>query len=88
MTGLNVIAGQNDQGQYLNDVYRYDAELDIWEQLSNFPGGTRGYAYGVSNEIYAFVGFGSNESGYPNDFWRYDIINNLWEELAKFSGYR
>ena len=79
-----VIAGQNDQGQYLNDVYRYDAELDIWEQLSNFPGGTRGYAYGVSNEIYAFVGFGSNESGYPNDFWRYDIINNLWEELANF----
>ena len=53
-----VIAGQNNQGQYLNDVYRYDAELDIWEQLSNFPGGTRGYAYGVSNEIYAFVGFG------------------------------
>lgn len=79
-----VIAGQNDQGDYLNDVFRYDSEQEIWEQLSNFPGGPRGYSYGVSNELFAYVGFGSNENGYPNDFWRYDIVNNLWQELSSF----
>ena len=31
-----------------------------WEQIDNFPGGPRGYAYGVSNNTTAYVGFGSN----------------------------
>ena len=79
-----VIAGQNSEGDYLQDSFRYDSELELWEQLSDFPGGPRGYAYGVSNENYGYVGFGSNNDGYPNDFWRYDMINNVWEELANF----
>ena len=79
-----VIAGQNAQGEYLEDVFRYDTEQELWEQLSNFPGGERGYSYGVADESYAYIGFGSNNDGYPNDFWKYDIINNTWEELASF----
>ena len=79
-----VIAGQNSQGLYLEDCFRYDSEQNLWEQLSDFPGGPRGYSYGVSDQEYGYIGFGSNDNGYPNDFWRYDIINNSWQELASF----
>ena len=79
-----VIAGQNADGVYLSDVFRYDSQEGIWVQLSDFPGGPRGYSYGVSDGTYAYMGFGSNNSGYLNDWWRYDLINDTWEELANF----
>ena len=79
-----VIAGQNGQGEYLDDVYKYDSQLNTWEQLNNFPGGPRGYAYGVSNDQYGYVGFGSNENNYPNDWWRYEMSTNTWLQLADF----
>lgn len=79
-----VIAGQNSEGQYLNDVLRYDVQENNWEQLSNFPGGPRGYAYGVSDDLFAYIGFGSNNSEYPRDWWRYDMTNNSWNELTSF----
>ena len=34
-----VIAGQNGDGQYLDDVFKYDSEQQNWEQLESFPGG-------------------------------------------------
>ena len=52
--------------------------------MNNFPGGPRGYAYGVSNDQYGYVGFGSNENNYPNDWWRYDMSTNTWLQLADF----
>jgi len=79
-----ILAGQNSDGEYLNDMLRYDSQDENWEQLSNFPGGDRGYAYGVSDGVHGYVGFGSNSSEYPNDWWRYDMSNDLWEELASF----
>ena len=79
-----VIAGQNADGVYLSDVFRYDSQEGVWDQLLDFPGGPRGYSYGVSDGTYAYMGFGSNNSGYLNDWWRYDLINDTWEELANF----
>ncbi len=83
-----VIAGQNSFGEYLEDSYRFDSQTQIWEQIADFPGGPRGFAYGVSNNTTAYVGFGSNssESGtiYPTDWWSYDILNNEWSQLADF----
>ncbi len=79
-----VMAGQNELGEYLEDAFRYDAQTQSWEQLANFPGGPRGYAYGVSNNTTAYVGFGKFNSDYPTDWWAYDIPNNEWTQLASF----
>ena len=79
-----VIAGQNAVGEYLEDAYRFDALTESWEQIDNFPGGPRGYAYGVSNNTTAYVGFGKFNSDYPTDWWAYDIPNNQWIQLANF----
>ena len=79
-----VLAGQNNAGEYLSDVLRYDVQSNSWDQLANFPGGPRGYAYGVSDGTNAYVGFGSNNDLYPTDWWVYSIPNNSWEELQSF----
>lgn len=54
---------ENDQFDYhMNDdlgkmvlnpddnTFRYDKNTDSWTQLANFPGGDRGYAYGVAKD--------------------------------------
>ena len=79
-----VMAGQNATGEYLEDAYRFDAQTETWEQIDNFPGGPRGYAYGVSNNTTAYVGFGKFNSDYPTDWWAYDIPSNQWTQLANF----
>lgn len=81
-----VIAGQNGIGEYLSDVHRFDSFTNSWEQLEDFPGGPRGFAYGVASGNNAYIGFGRNSSGYPNDFWKYDMENDIWTQLADFSG--
>ena len=34
-------------GSNTDNVYKYNSSSDSWVQLSPFPGGMRGYAYGV-----------------------------------------
>jgi len=79
-----IIGGQNGEGLYLGDCFRYDSQDNSLNQLSDFPGGPRGYAYGVSDSSYAYIGFGRDNSDFLNDFWRYDMNNDIWEELASF----
>ena len=79
-----VIAGQNSLGEYLDDVHRYDSQTDTWEQLTDFPGGPRGFSHAVSDGQFAYVGFGSFGSDFPTDWWRYDIANNEWTAMADF----
>ena len=71
-------------GSNTDNVYRYDKDNETWTQLGNFPGGDRGYAYGVSVGSKAYMGLGSDPNGYPTDWWEYDIINDSWNQKASF----
>ena len=76
-----VLAGQAGFASLnLDDVHRYDPATDTWETLGVFPGGGRGYGYGVCEGDDAFVGFGSNANGYPTDFWHLDMATGEWSE--------
>jgi N-acetylneuraminic acid mutarotase len=70
----------------LNDFYRFDSESETWEQMEDFPGGERGFAYGVEYNGYGYVGFGlffeGSTSFIYNDLWKFDPNNNSWEKLA------
>ena len=82
-----VLAGQAGFASLnLDDVHRYDPTSDSWETLGVFPGGGRGYGYGVCEGDDAFVGFGSNDNGYPTDFWHLDMATGSWTEMASFPG--
>jgi len=74
-------------GSNTDNVYKYNSSSDSWVQLNPFPGGMRGYAYGVGVGSKAYVGFGSDTSSlYPNDWWEYDILNDSWAQLSPFPG--
>ena len=82
-----MIAGQDATfSNNLDDVYRYDIALDQWTQLNPFPGGGRGYGYGVYDENDAYLGFGSNSNGFPTDWWHFDMNDEQWTQLASFPG--
>ena len=79
-----VLAGQAGFAALnLADVHRYDPASDTWEELGGFPGGGRGYGYGVCEGDDAYVGFGSNDNGYPTDFWHLDMATGAWTPLLK-----
>jgi len=82
-----VLAGQAGFASLdLDDVYRYDPESDSWEEMGTFPGGGRGYGYGVCEGDDAYIGFGSNNEGYPTDWWHLDMPSGEWTALADFPG--
>ena len=75
-----VVAGSNT-----DHVYKYDENNGNWSQLSDFPGGKRGYAYGVAVGDKAYIGFGSDLNGmYPIDWWEYNMISDIWTQKANF----
>ena len=77
-----VLAGENENGYYVKDFYKYDTTSDTWTQLPNFPGYPRGYAYGIEHNGKAYVGFGTFDLGPLDDLWEYDPITEAWTELA------
>lgn len=82
-----VIAGQAGFAALdLDDVFRYDPETDSWQEMEPFPGGGRGYGYGVCGGNDAYVGFGSNNEGFPTDWWHLDMASGGWTALADFPG--
>ncbi len=74
-----LVTGSDDD----RDFFRYDADIDTWVQLPNFPGIGRGFSYGVTHEGMAYVGFGASSFfGLQDDLWRYDPVEETWTELT------
>ena len=69
-------------GQVFSDGLSYDPETDSWSNLSNFPGGARGFAVGDSYNGKGYLGFGVNPAGFLNDLWEYEPSSDTWTELA------
>ena len=42
-------------GSNTDNVYKYNSLTDSWTQLNSFPGGVRGYAYGVAVNDKAYI---------------------------------
>ncbi len=79
--------GLSNSSALLNDFYRYDPSNDSWTSLPNFPGGARGFAYGVENDGKGYLGFGLGTSNnYYNDLWEFDPVTNNWTQLASCPG--
>ncbi len=82
-----MLTGNSNTGD-LSDFLRYDPATDSWTQLPNFPGGERGYAYGVATNGKGYAGFGlqydfsTGSETYFGDLWEYDPSNSTWTELA------
>ena len=61
--------------------------MDSWEQLPDFPGGSRSYSYGLTYDEMGYVGFGVGTEGYFNDLWKFELedemaVRNLAPDFA------
>ena len=63
-----VLTGGTEGGNLLADFYKYDADIDSWEQMPDFPGGARSYSYGVTYNEIGYVGFGVGTAEYFKRF--------------------
>ena len=80
-----MLAGSSNSGD-LDDMYKYDPVTDTWSQMPDFPGGARGFSYGVTSGNKAYVGFGSARINSTNvrlfDLWEFDGATETWRELT------
>jgi N-acetylneuraminic acid mutarotase len=83
-----LVAGADVEYASLGDFFRYDPLSDTWTQMDDFPGVSRGFAYGVDTETKGYMGFGyyynpdTGEEAYLDDMWEYDPETDTWTELA------
>lgn len=83
-----LLTGAASGYESLTDFYAYNSLTDSWQEMADFPGGARGFSYGVSNGEKGYIGFGSFfnldlfEFDELNDLWEYDPDTDTWTELA------
>lgn len=72
--------------EMFKDLYVYNATLDDWTQLDDYPGPPRGFGYGVALDGKAYVGMGIIEEDgqniLGNDLWEFDPETEEWTELT------
>ncbi len=75
------VTGTSPSNQRTNSVFSYDPSNDTWGTLPTFPGAARSFGIGVTNNGFAYMGFGF-ATNYLNDFWRFDLSDSSWTQLA------
>jgi N-acetylneuraminic acid mutarotase len=73
-------------GTEMNDFYKYVASTGQWINAGTFPGGRRGFGYGVSHNGKGYAGFGLFINTALRDFWEYDPSTGQWKRLADCPG--
>ncbi len=80
------ITGVNSFNSAIDKAYRYNPVTDSWATLSDFPGGSRGFAIGLAYQGKGYLGFGATSSQYFDDLWVYDTATMQWTQLADCPG--
>jgi N-acetylneuraminic acid mutarotase len=70
-----------DSLQELNDFWEYDAQVNKWTQIANFPGSARYDAIAFSTATNGYVGSGY-DGNYYDDFYEYFPETNNWEQIV------
>lgn len=84
-----LFGGRDAQGAIHNDLWRYNAGADTWEELGPTPLKPRvkPTVCVVGNNVYIGLGaYGkvSRDTTYLQDYWQYDAIQHAWTRLADY----
>jgi len=72
-----------------NDFYRYDPSVDLWTQMSDFPGEARvaGTQFSYDGKGYILSGDGDDHGPLGiGEFWEYNPANDTWVQLLSHPG--
>jgi len=78
--GLTMEASKSE---YLDDLWEYDPEKDVWTELSSCPCEARKHPAFIEVLGVIYVGLGDGVPGNLNDWWAYDIATDTWTEKAE-----
>lgn len=84
-----IFGGRDADGNYQNDLWRYDAKVDTWENLGETPLKSRVNATACVHNGLAYVGLGfngtyGNSESYLTDWWCYNPQTNSWKQLSHY----
>ena len=84
-----VFGGRDADGNYLNDLWRYDITNDSWTSMGSTPLKSRVNATACVHNGIAYLGLGfnggyNNSTGYLSDWWRYDADSDTWQRLNDY----
>lgn len=77
-----ILGGENCNGNYFKNFWRYAQLTDTWEPMPEFPGTGRAGAqhFVIGSDLY-WIG-GRNESGVLNEVWCFHFDTQVWEQLG------
>jgi N-acetylneuraminic acid mutarotase len=82
--------GEDNQGNYFNDLWEFDPSTDVWTYINTFSPilriGAVGFSIGAKGYIGTGYGGAGYNGGYKTDIWQYDPSTNLWVQKADFPG--
>ena len=84
-----VFGGRDAEGNYLNDLWRYDIANDAWTSMRETPLRSRVNATACVHNGIVYIGLGfngqySNSTGYLSDWWSYNASTDMWQQLSDF----
>lgn len=79
-----ICGGKMGPNNYSNQLWEYKPSLDVWTQLSNFPGGVRYQLSSFVVDFKAYVGLGTDQDLYRKDLWEFNATTNQWTAMADF----
>ncbi|MBU0495102.1 MAG: hypothetical protein KKA73_28065 [Chloroflexi bacterium] len=80
---IYTMLGQDSEGNYLFDVWKYDDENFQWVKLEDAVDmGARARAAAAVMQGKIYVSGGQNESGALDDLWSFNPVNQDWTPLA------
>lgn len=88
-----VVGGRDTQGNYLNDMWRYDISSDTWIAIGETPLSPRVNLTAVVHDGKAYVGLGfsgkyQGTDSYHTDWWEYTPETKEWKQLASYPNRR
>ena len=83
---LAVFGGVDNNGQLLDEDWRYDPDTNQWEELEGLPGAgpsPRASAATAADEDSVWVIGGEDDQGALADIWRFDAAEETWSEIPE-----
>jgi N-acetylneuraminic acid mutarotase len=71
-------ADAGTSGNYLKDMYAYNAVTGEWSQKASYSGDKLVNAFAFAIDGKGYVGGGMNNGVLNQQFWEYDPINDIW----------